>query len=47
MVECLHLVKCLLAKNKKCYLVIGSDVVDAVDIRCDKFEDEHDIVTLV
>lgn len=46
-VECFHLMVCFFAENEESYLMVGMDVVDAVDVWGHEFEDEHDVVTSV
>ena len=45
--EGLHLVVGLFAEDEQCYLVVGVDVVYAVDVGGHEFEDEHYVVTSV
>ena len=38
---------CFFTEDEKCDLMVGFDVIDAVDEGRDKFKDEHDIVSFV
>ena len=48
MVECFYLMIGLLAQNEQGNLMVGSNITHNVeDVRCYKFEDEHDVISFV
>ena len=47
MMKGFHLMVSLFAEDEESDLVIGVDVVNAVDVWCYKFEDKHDVVSFI